>query len=344
MAARTVGSAPAWEFCENTFANGLASDMRASMAKLHKRRDTDPPSPPSSSPAIVMVGPPAYSGRVPSRPPVIIEAAINGSTSRRVNPHVPRTPAEIAACALERLDRGAAIVHNHNDEPNVGGPPCHDPEPYAAAWTEVLARHPGALLHPTVRGMSADAPVEGRYAHLDALYERGLLPMASADPGIVSIGPMVYGNTAADTDYMFEWCRARDLPVHISVFEPGFLRAVLRHRRNGTLPGRAKIQLYFGGAAPFGLPPTPASLEAYASMLDGTGLVSMVGVIGGDVLENSFATAAIDRGFHLRVGLEDFHGGRTPRNEDLVVEAAALVRSLGCEVATSEQARTLLSA
>jgi uncharacterized protein (DUF849 family) len=120
--------------------------------------------------------------------------------------------------------------------------------------------------------------------------------------------------------------------------------AVLRHRRNGTLPGRAKIQLYFGGAAPFGLPPTPASLEAYASMLDGTGLVSMVGVIGGDVLENSFATAAIDRGFHLRVGLEDFHGGRTPRNEDLVVEAAALVRSLGCEVATSEQARTLLSA
>ena len=277
-----------------------------------------------------------------TRPPVIIEAAINGATRPDMNLNVPRTPDEIARCALECLDRGAAIVHNHNDEPNVGGPPRHDPEPYAVAWQPVLARHPDALLHPTVRGMSDDAPIEDRYAHLDSLFERGLLPMASADPGVVSIGPMIYGNSASDAAYMFRWCRERALPVHVSVFEPGFLRVVLQHLSAGTLPDRVKVQLYFGGVLPFGLPPTIASLDAYSSMLAGTGLTWMVGVIGGDVLANGFAAAAVARGGHLRVGLEDFRGTSKPRNEDLVASAAGLVSDLGAEVATSQQTLELL--
>ena len=99
---------------------------------------------------------------------MIIEAAVNGATPVSANPHVPRTPRSITACALRCLDRGAAIVHNHNDEPNVGGPVRYDPEPYAEAWRDVLAQRPEALLHPTVRGMSYDAPISDRYAHLDA--------------------------------------------------------------------------------------------------------------------------------------------------------------------------------
>jgi 3-keto-5-aminohexanoate cleavage enzyme len=281
---------------------------------------------------------------VTRRAPVIIEAAINGNTRPAANPNVPRTPAEITACALECLDRGAAIVHNHNDEPNIGGPARHDHAPYAEAWGPVLAKHPDALLHPTVRGMGDDAPIAERYAHLDALHGLGLLPMASADPGVVSIGPFLYGNSAADADYMFSWCRERDLPVHLSVFEPGFLRVALKHLAEGTLPGRVKVQLYFGGSIPFGLPPNVASLDAYVAMLDGSDLPWMAGVIGGDVLDAGFAQAVIRRGGHLRVGLEDFHGAGTPTNEELVVAATEAIRGLGHEVATSEQALQLLSA
>jgi 3-keto-5-aminohexanoate cleavage enzyme len=281
---------------------------------------------------------------MPSRPPVIIEAAINGSTPKRTNPHVPRSPDEIAACGLECLDRGAAIVHNHNDEPNVGGPARHDPAPYAEAWMQILARRPDALLHPTVRGMSPDAPIEERYSHLDALHDGGVLPMASADPGIVAIGSFIYGNSAADAAYMFDWCRQRDVPVHVSVFEPGFLRAVLGHLEAGTLPPRVKIQLYFGAGAPFGLPPTAISLAAYLAMLEGTGLPWMVGVMGGDVVASGLAEVAIGAGGHLRVGLEDHRGPVAARNEDLVTTAVDLVRSLGAEVASCEQALDLLSA
>jgi uncharacterized protein (DUF849 family) len=277
------------------------------------------------------------------RGPVIIEAAINGNTTKSVNPAVPRSPDEIAECALECLDRGAAIVHNHNDEPNVGGPARHDPAPYQEAWTEVLSVHPRALLHPTVRGGSDDAPIEDRYSHVLALHDAGILPMASADPGIVSIGPFVYGNSPTDISYMFEWVRKMDVPVHVSVFEPGFLRAVLAHQRAGTLPRQVKIQLYFGDRVPFGLPPTRTSLDAYLALLDGSGLQWMAGVLGGDVLASGMAAWAIEAGGHVRVGLEDFYDRHTnPSNEDLVVKATELVQSLGCEIATCDQARDIL--
>ena len=134
------------------------------------------------------------------------------------------------------------------------------------------------------------------------------------------------------------------LPVHVSIFEPGFLRV---GARTTCAPARCreqvKIQLYFGGAAPFGLPPTAASLDAYIAMLDGTGLPWMVGVIGGDVFGDGFAAPPrSNAGGHVRVGLEDFLGPTRPRNEDLVTAAVELVRDLGHEVATTEQTRELL--
>lgn len=49
--------------------------------------------------------------------PVIVELAVNGATPRSTNPHVPRTPAEITAAAVDGVERGASIVHNHHDEP-----------------------------------------------------------------------------------------------------------------------------------------------------------------------------------------------------------------------------------
>src|ERR1700756_2923652 len=44
---------------------------------------------------------------------VIIEAAINGATSKTVNPNVPITEDEIVADALACFEAGAAIVHQH---------------------------------------------------------------------------------------------------------------------------------------------------------------------------------------------------------------------------------------
>jgi uncharacterized protein (DUF849 family) len=65
-------------------------------------------------------------------------------------------------------------------------------------------------------------------------------------------------------------------------------------------------------------------------------------VLGGDVRATPLAEAAIRRGGHVRVGLEDYAGPHTPRNEELVAEIAELARSCGRPLATPVEAAKLL--
>jgi uncharacterized protein (DUF849 family) len=77
-------------------------------------------------------------------------------------------------------------------------------------------------------------------------------------------------------------------------------------------------------------------------MLEGTGLPWSVAVLGGDVITSGLARLALERGGHLRVGLEDFAGPRTPTNEELVEEAAHLAREMSRPVATCTEAAAIL--
>jgi uncharacterized protein (DUF849 family) len=286
--------------------------------------------------------------------PLIIEAALNGGTPKDRNPHVPRTVDEIVESALACLEAGAAIVHNHNDEPNVGGSGRHASEPYAAAWGRILERYPDALLYPTYAGGGPHTNVRERYAHIDELRAAGLLRISLLDPGTVNfdgIGPDgvpgtgdgVYQTTFGDVRWMADYCREHRLAPSVSVFEPGFLRLALAYHQRGELPEGAMVKLYFGGGRLlFGLPPTRASLDAYLAMLDGTGLPWLVAVLGGDVAAGDLARLAIERGGHLRVGLEDYDGPRHPRNEELVREAVALAEAAGRPVATPKDAARIL--
>lgn len=288
---------------------------------------------------------------MPSAPPVVIEAALNGSTSKAANPNVPRSVDEIVTSAIACVSAGASMVHNHNDEPNFGQPSMHSPDPYERAWREVWTHHPGLLIHPTT-SVERSAPIEERFAHIVELHRRGALTMASADAGCLTAaqaGPdglvalPAFGNSATEVAWIFRWAEEREMPVHISIWEPGFLRLTLAHHRAGTLPRRVKIQLYFGGEnAFFGLPAKPSSIATYLEMLAGTGLPWMVGVLWGDVFETGVAQYAIDHGGHLRVGLEDHAGPGQPTNEHLVARAVGLAKLAGRDVASPSDAREVL--
>jgi 3-keto-5-aminohexanoate cleavage enzyme len=290
--------------------------------------------------------------------PVIIEAAINGATRRDRTPHVPLEPVEIAADARRCFAAGAAIVHSHNAEFSVDGPRAA--ELYAEAWRPVLAERPDALFYPTV---GIGGAIEERYAHEEILARDGLIRIGLADPGSVNLGgadedglpapiDLVYVNTYRDIRHEFGLCARWHLGPSISIFEPGFLRITLAYQRAGRMPPGALVKLYFGGetgylggagsGVTFGLPPTRPSLEAYLAMLEGSGLPWSVAVLGGDVIESGLARLALERGGHLRVGLEDHAGGRQPTNEALVREAVELAARIGRPVATcAETARIL---
>ena len=79
--------------------------------------------------------------------PVVIEAALNGVTSRARNPHVPATAEEQAKDALACIDAGATVIHTH--APNIAVPPEEATKQYAIAFRPVVEQHPGVVCYPT---------------------------------------------------------------------------------------------------------------------------------------------------------------------------------------------------
>jgi 3-keto-5-aminohexanoate cleavage enzyme len=271
---------------------------------------------------------------------VIIEAAINGVTTKDENPHTPRTPDEIAADALRCLEAGAAIVHNHVDVVGVTG--AEAAARYLEGWQPVWRARPDALLYPTFNyGLAGE-----NTAHQRLLAAAGLR-IGLVDPGSVNLGRFVYVNSADDIDEQLAVCHECALGPSMAIFEPGFLRVALRLWEAGRLPAGAMLKLYFGGGSGylggvFGLPPTPAAFHAYLSMLDGCDLPWSAAVIGGDVVESGIARLTLEAGGHLHTGLEDYRGDRQPTNEDLVAQAVELAGDVGRAVATSREAAALL--
>ena len=129
---------------------------------------------------------------------VIIEVAVNGSTPRSVNRHVPRTPDEIAADMIACAEHGASIGHNHNDEPMFTDTGVHSVEPYIAAWERVLRSHPDLLLYPTLGAGARGIAIEDRWSHIAELARRGLGGMTLVDPGSVNLGLTTTGPVPPD--------------------------------------------------------------------------------------------------------------------------------------------------
>lgn len=292
---------------------------------------------------------------VPSE--TIVEVALNGAVSKAVNPTVPRSPSEIASDALACIAAGASIVHNHNDESVVSGPPEHDWRPYAGAWRPVLEREPDAILYPTMPGWQPGTTIEQRYGHVVALAREGVLGTPVIDLGGFNVGrpgpgglpeptSQMYLTTYADMDYMFRVCGGLGLPVSLAVFEPGHLRAGLAYLKAGVVPTGSMIKLFFDGT-PLGqpgrgLPPTSASLAAYLDMLSGWDIPWMAAVTGLGHLDTDFSGEVLARGGHLSVGIERTGGLGGTSNVELVEAAVGLCSAAGRPATTCRRTRELL--
>jgi uncharacterized protein (DUF849 family) len=285
--------------------------------------------------------------------PVIIEAALNGVTSRARNANVPASAEEQAKDALACVEAGATVIHTH--APNIAVPAAEAAEQYAIAFRPVVEQHPGVVCYPTT---GIGRSIEDRYGHVELLDDMGLVRAGFVDTGSVNLGGTgadgllpdsnyVYTNTFTDIAYKMNVCRARGLGPSIAIFEPGFLRVVRAYYDAGALPAGTLVKFYFsaggylGGGEPlWGAPPIVEALDLYLAILGDADIAWAVAVLGGSVFDTPIARAALERGGHLRVGLEDWDGG--PANVEQTTLAAELCRSVGRDVAgVADAARVL---
>lgn len=289
--------------------------------------------------------------------PVILEAAINGMTSKQKNPNSPREPEEIVRESLLCYELGATIVHAHNSDIMLTGREAADD--YLLAWRSILEARPDALWYPTLTGA---ADMAGRLEHVELISKTVPVRMCAFDPGSTNIGqpgpdglPVggVYGVSYDDCRYAFEFCERLGMGPALGIYEPNSLRTTLVYQRQGKLPAGSMVKLYFGGpyglmatepGVSFGLEPTEYGLLAYLDMLEGSNLPWSVSVWGGDLMETPIARLALERGGHLHVGVEEFYSpDRSPTNEELVREAVELCAKVGRPVADTAQTSEILA-
>jgi uncharacterized protein (DUF849 family) len=224
----------------------------------------------------------------------------------------------------------------------------------------VLRAKPDALWYPTLAA-GGGAGMAGMLAHLESIQRELPLRIAGWDPGSTNLGGpgpdglpagVVYGVSYDDVKFAFAFCERLGMGPSLGIYEPGSLRTTLYYHRAGRLPRGTLVKLYFGGefgifatqpGVTFGLPPTLRALDAYLEMLEGSGLPWSVSVWGGDLMATPIARAALERGGHLHVGIEEFYSReRSPSNEELVREAAALCSEVGRPLASCAETARLL--
>ncbi|MCB2062778.1 MAG: 3-keto-5-aminohexanoate cleavage protein [Novosphingobium sp.] len=292
--------------------------------------------------------------------PVIIEVALNGACKKVRNPNVPVSPDEIVADALRCMEAGAQSVHNHIEDQRLTGAAAADR--YLEAWRPIHAANPDVLLCPTI---TIGETIEERQSHVEELAKSGLMKFGPLDPGSVNLtgsgglqngiptGSIVYSHGYPDCAFILEQLERHRLAANISIFDASFLRAALAFQEAGRLRHGNLVKLYFGGdysiadgtpnPLTFGFRPTRKALEAYLEMLEGSGLCWIVNVYGGDVVKSGLARMALELGGHVRVGLEDYAGDRTPSNLELVEEVVELAQQVGRPIASCREAAEMMS-
>lgn len=287
--------------------------------------------------------------------PVWVEVALNGPWSRALQPGIPDTVDAIVEEGVACAEAGAAIVHVHAYD--GGGAQTFDWQVYAHIIEGIRARV-DVPVYPSLPSAAIGVGIETpdplpRFAHVEELARRGLLEFAVIDPGSVNFVDlrtagtgtpgMVYSNPETHIRHGLAFAARHTFHPAYAIYETGFTRAGAALARAARTP-MPVYRFMFSDTFAWGFPPRPHHLEAHVRLLaeEAPGAPWMVAGLGVDI--RPLIPAAVVRGGHVRVGLEDAPFGSDMSNHAWVEEAVRLVRAAGGEPATAAQVRTMLKA
>ena len=224
--------------------------------------------------------------------PLIITAAIVGAeTMREHNPNVPYSPDEIADEAKRCVDAGASIIHVHGRRDD--GSPTQDRETFRAILDGIRSRCDCIVQFSTggAVGMSVDERTEG----LDLRPE-----MATLTTGTVNFGDDVFLNSYPMIVDIASRLKRYGVRPEVEVFDTGMVDTALRLVKEELLSSPVHFDFVLG--VPGGMGGRPENLDFLVNMIPPGSTWSVAGV---GRHELPLARHAIQKGVHVRVGLED---------------------------------------
>jgi 3-keto-5-aminohexanoate cleavage enzyme len=272
---------------------------------------------------------------IPADRLLITVAPTGAETAKADCPQLPTTPEELAVTAVECRQAGAAMIHlhvrDHDHRPTLD-------VPLLAEWVAAV-RESTDLVVQLSTGGSVHDPLADRLRVLDAEPDSCSLTM-----GTTNFGDEVFVNPWPFVCELYQLSQERGVVPEFELFDLGQVHALRRLLDRYGLPhgGRVHADLVMG--VPGGMDGTADALVAsVAALPQQTTSWSATG-IGRSTLP--VALAALSKGGHLRVGMEDVltlaRGVPVERNAQLVERAVELGRLAQRTPMSPGEARSLL--
>jgi 3-keto-5-aminohexanoate cleavage enzyme len=266
--------------------------------------------------------------------PVVLTVAVTGAdVFRENNPNIPYTTAEIADSAIEAAEAGATVVHLHVREDD--GTPSGRPELFKDVMSRIRAG--SELITMVSTGGSNDMTIEERTTGLEAEPD-----LSGVESGSMNFGDETFITPPSAARGIIERALGAGIGLEVEAFDVGHVVSAVRWLEQGVIPSPMRINLVFG--VPGGIDASPEALTAMLRPLPPETFWTVTCV--GRHHPRMLGLALLYGAPGIRTGLEDAvyisRGVLAPSNAALVEAAIALARSVGREVATQEQTRSLL--
>ncbi|AZF44834.1 hypothetical protein C4J87_4723 [Pseudomonas sp. R1-43-08] len=282
---------------------------------------------------------------------VIITCALTGAgdTTAR-SPHVPVTPKQIAAAAVEAAKAGATVVHCHVRDPHTGKF-SRDVTLYREVMERIREADIDIIVNLTA-GMGGDLEIGSgehpmefgpntdlvgpltRLAHVEQL----LPEICTLDCGTLNFGDgdTIYVSTPAQLRAGAKRIQALGVKAELEIFDTGHLWFAKQMIKEGLLDNPL-FQLCLG--IPWGAPADTTTMKAMVDNLPADAVWAGFGI---GRMQMPMAAQAVLLGGNVRVGLEDnlwLDKGVLATNGQLVERAGEILSRLGARVMTPAEGR-----
>jgi uncharacterized protein (DUF849 family) len=299
----------------------------------------------------------------PARKVIITCAITGGIHTPSMSPHLPVTPQEIAAAAIEAAEAGAAIIHLHARNPEDGRP-TQDPAVFAQFLPEIK-QATKAVVNLTTGGSPTMTVEERLQPALKFKPELASLNMGSMNFALFPMlnrykefkfdwepaylektRDVVFKNTFKDIEYILASCSDNGTRFEFECYDISHLYNLAHFLERGLVKPPLFVQSVFGILGGIGAHPEDvAHMRRTADRLFGDAY--RWSVLGAGRAQTSILTQAAAMGGNVRVGLEDSlwigPGKLAPSNAAQVLRIRQVLEGLGLEIATPDEARVLLS-
>jgi len=279
-----------------------------------------------------------------------------------MSPHLPVTPQEIIASAVDAAEAGAALVHLHARDAKTGKPD-QSPEAFEP-FLKVIKQRSDAIINITTGGAPSMGVEERLRPCVHFRPEVASLNMGSMNFGLYPMlqrfdkfeydwerpylegsKDRVFKNTFQDIENILTACSSHGTRFEIECYDIGHLYTLAHFIDRGLIKPPFFVQSVFGLLGGIGLHfEDVVHMKRTADRLFGADY--HWSVLGAGRHQLSIAAMAVTMGGNLRVGLEDSlwsgPGRLAESNADQVRAARQIVEGLGLEIATPSDAREML--